>query len=226
MAGTLLLTGANGSLGINVVKYLLSTYTSLTLILTVRDDSEKDINTVALRKVVSGYPDAIVSVRKLDLGSLKEVRAFSANLQSEIMEAKVPKIDAIMCQAMVWKLSGGPAFTEESFESSMAINHLAQFEMVLRLLEVMNAQRGRIVFFGSEAHWPERAGLSKGFPTKLPEDLESLVHPPQDSAGKELGEGFRRYGLSKLVVTMVAYELNRRLAEVYLMHIQPHSTLC
>jgi NAD(P)-dependent dehydrogenase (short-subunit alcohol dehydrogenase family) len=203
MTGTILFTGANGSLAIPAVEYLLSRYPNFAVILTVRDDSDQDTNTVALRKV-----------RKLDLGSLKEAQSFSEALRSEIEEKKLPRIATIICNAMTWKLSGGPALTADGFESAMAINHLSQFAMVLRLLSAMDTQRGRVVFPGSEAHRPEKAGLSQGFPTKLPADLDALVHPPQDEKGKELGQGFRRYALSKLVIVMVAYELNRRLKEV------------
>ncbi|KAF2821530.1 NAD(P)-binding protein [Ophiobolus disseminans] len=211
MAGTIVLTGANGSLALPAVEYLLSEYPSFTVVLTVRDDSEQDRNTTELRRIVAKHTNASVSIRKLDLASLKEAQYFSDVLRADITEGRMPRLAAIICNAMAWKLSGGPGLTDDGFETTMAINHLAHFAIALRLLGVMDPQRGRIVFLGSIGHWPEKAGLSRGFPTKLPEDLDALVHPPPDPKGEELGRGFRRYGMSKLVILMVAYELDRRL---------------
>jgi NAD(P)-dependent dehydrogenase (short-subunit alcohol dehydrogenase family) len=212
--GTVLLTGANGSLAIPMVRYLLSTYPTFTFVLTVRDDSRDDRNTAELRRVVAGFPDATASIRELDLASLKQVQLFCDEMRSEVDTKKLPRVLAIICNAMSWRLSGGPAYSEDGYESSIAINHLAQFALSLRLLASMDAQRGRIVFLGSEAHWPLRAGFSKGYPTRIPEDIELLVHPEQDKKEEEMGLGFQRYGISKLVPVMVMYELNRKLKKV------------
>jgi NAD(P)-dependent dehydrogenase (short-subunit alcohol dehydrogenase family) len=210
---SVLLTGANGSLAIPIVAYLLDAYPSLTLILTVRDDSNEDHNTVELRRVLSRYPNANASVLKLDLNSLKEIRAFSDSLCDEIESSKVPRLIAIICNAMTWKLSGGPAYSADGYEATFAINHLAHFALSVRLLGAMDPETGRIVFVGSQAHFPEEASLSKGFPTKLPAALDLLIHPQPDPKSEELGRGFQRYGVSKLVPTMVMYEFNRRLKE-------------
>jgi NAD(P)-dependent dehydrogenase (short-subunit alcohol dehydrogenase family) len=212
--GTVLLTGANGSLAIPMVKYLLSTYPTFTFVLIVRDDSDDDLNTAELRRVIAGYSDATASIRKLDLASLKQVQGFSDELRSEIQDKRLPHILAIICNAMSWRLSGGPAYSEDGYETSIAINHLAHFALSLRLLGSMDARRGRVVFLGSEAHWPLRAGFSKGYPTHIPENIELLVHPEKDKKEEEMGRGFQRYGTSKLVPIMVMYELNRRLKKV------------
>jgi NAD(P)-dependent dehydrogenase (short-subunit alcohol dehydrogenase family) len=214
MTGTVLLTGANGSLALPAVKYLLGAYPSYTLILTVRDDSDQDRNTAELRGVISQHAHAAAFVRKLDLSSLQETHSFSNQLRSEIDHGTLPRLVAIMCNAMSWQLSGEPAYTKDGYETTFAINHLAHFALSLRLLGAMDAQRGRVVFLGSEAHWPERARFSKGFPTYLPDDLELLVHPLPIKRGEELGRGFQRYGLSKLTITMIMYELSRRLKKV------------
>lgn len=210
----MLFTGANGSLGIPAVKYLLDAYPEYTLILTVRDDSNQDENTVELRKIVSSFPSTSTSIRKLNLASLKEVEQFANTLHSEIDGGKIPRLVAIICNAMSWKLMGGPSVSEDGYESSIAVNHLAHFALTLRLLSAMDAQRGRIVFLGSEAHRSLEYGLSKGFPTHIPDDLNFLVLPQPDKKEEEVGRGFQRYGTSKLVIIMVSYELSRRLKAV------------
>lgn len=214
MGGTVLLTGANGSLGVYMVNYLLQQYPDLTLVLTVRNDSDQDISTVELRRILSQYSNATAIVRKLDLSSLDEVAAFSKSLQTDIDAGKMPRLKSIICNAMSWKLSGGPAYSKDGYEMTIAVNHLAHFALSLRLLGSMDLQHGRIVFLGSEAHWPVRAAFSKGFPTHVPEDMNLLVHPHPDEKSQEMGRGFQRYGTSKLVITMVMYELSRRLKQV------------
>lgn len=94
----------------------------------------------------------------------------------------------------------------------MAVNTLSHFNIVLRLLDVMEG-RGRIVFLSSESHWPGKAGFEK-FPPVIPDDLDALVKYEKDKPGEEFGRGFLRYGLSKLVGIMLMYELNRRFQKV------------
>ncbi|RMZ68007.1 short-chain dehydrogenase [Pyrenophora seminiperda CCB06] len=211
ITGTILITGANGSLAIPAVEYLLTAYPHYTLVLTVRNDSVQDKNTAELRRVLAQRQDTTVSVRVLDLASLEEVRNFSNVLLSEIKDKTLPRLSAIICNAFTWNLSDGPKYSTDGYETAMAVNHLAHFSLCLRLLSGMDPIHGRIVFLGSVAHWPEKASLSKGYPTHIPEDLELLVHPQPDKQGEETGKGFQRYGTSKLVTIMVMYELNRRL---------------
>ena len=54
----------------------------------------------------------------------------------------------------------------------------------------MDPVHGRIIFSGSGAHWPEKASLSKGYPTQVPKNLELLVHPKADKEVEEMGRGF------------------------------------
>jgi NAD(P)-dependent dehydrogenase (short-subunit alcohol dehydrogenase family) len=216
MAGTVLITGANGSLALPSVKYLLEAYPSFNLVLTVRDDSEKDTNTLELRRVVAQHPDGQVSIRKLDLSSLENVRDFSNALVLEIQAKKLPPIRAIICNAMTWNLSDGPKYSKDGYEITIAVNHLAHFALWQRLLGAIDPVHGRIVFLGSGAHRPENAGFAKGYPAHLPEDLDLLIHPEIDKEGEEMGRGFQRYSVSKLVPIMVMFELNRRLKAVSL----------
>ncbi|CAN9478009.1 unnamed protein product [Alternaria alternata] len=205
MTGTVLITGSNGSLALPAVKYLLEAYSSFNLVLTVRDDSEEDVNSTKLRLLVDQHPDVQVSIRQLDLSSLENVRKFSKALLLEIESKKLPLIRTIICNAMTWDLAGGPQYSKDGYEMSIAVNHLAHFSLSYELLSAMDPVHGRIIFSGSGAHWPEKASLSKGYPTRVPENLELLVHPKADKEGEEMGRGFQRYAVSKLVPIMVMY---------------------
>lgn len=208
--GTVLITGANGSLAVPAVGYLLSKYPSCTAVLTVRDDSERDTNTIRLRSIIAKYPNAHCSIRKLDLARLSDVGAFTDAIHSDIANGRLQPLVAIICNAFTWDMSETIKFTDDGFERAMGVNHVAHFDLTLRLLGDLEPKRGRIVFMSSESHWPGKAGFEKYAPI-LPADLDLLVKPQPDKLGEEVGRGFQRYGLSKLVIVMSMYELNRRL---------------
>ncbi|KAH7132198.1 short-chain dehydrogenase/reductase-like protein sdr [Dendryphion nanum] len=207
---SILLTGANGSLGLHAVSYILQDYPQHTAILTVRNDAPSDPNTAKLLKTLAAFPDAKYEIHKVDLSVLAEVHALADKIRAQISSGKTPRLAAIICNAMVWTLHSGLKFSKDGYEQSLAVNHLAHFALTVELASSMDRERGRIVFVGSEAAWPGKAGLEK-YPPKLPEDLEKLAKPDPDKAGEEVGRGFQRYGLSKLAHIMNMYELGRRL---------------
>lgn len=210
--GTTLLTGANGSLAIPAVSYLLSNYPSCTAVLAVRDTTDHDTNTARLRKTIAGLPHGSVSIRQLDLASLSSVQTFATEVHEEVVEGKLPPLVAIICNAYTWCINGGTQYSKDGFERSMAVNHIGHLALTLRLLGDMD-KSGRIVFLSSDSHEPGRAGFEK-YPPILPEDLNTLVHPAPDKKGEEVGRGFQRYGLSKLAIVMSMYELQRNLKKV------------
>ncbi|KAJ8066071.1 hypothetical protein OCU04_005163 [Sclerotinia nivalis] len=206
--GTVLITGANSSLAIPSVEYLLTNYPNYTVLLTVRNPSDE--NTQRLRKVLSNFPEERSSIHKLDLGSLAAVQSFADTIKSDITVTKLPPLSSIICNAFTWSISTGLKFSEDNYESSIAVNHLAHLSLVLRLLGSFQPERGSIVILGSDSHYPGNNGLEK-FPPNLPDDLELLVHPAPDKIG-EVGRGFQRYGLSKAAAIMGMYQLNKRLS--------------
>jgi NAD(P)-dependent dehydrogenase (short-subunit alcohol dehydrogenase family) len=212
MAGTILITGANGSLGLAAVSYLLSAYPTHTLLLTVRNPSPSDQNSAKLHGLIAKHPNASVHIETLDLASTKDVAAFSQEVATSIRKGTYPKLTAIICNAMTWSLNSGVKFSKDGLELTMAVNTLSHFDLMLRLLGHME-ESGRIVFLSSESHAPGKAGFEV-YPPVIPEDLEGLVKYEKDIAGEEAGRGFLRYGLSKLVGVMLMYELNRRLQKV------------
>jgi NAD(P)-dependent dehydrogenase (short-subunit alcohol dehydrogenase family) len=223
--GTVLLTGANSSLGLPAVEHLLSTYPSYTAILTVRNTTSSDPNTAKLLAIVAKYPDAKVQLRKLDLSTNADVAAFTADLNAEIACGVVPRIAAIVCNAMTWSLGEGVKYSSDGVELSMAVNHIAQLGLVLRLLRSMETApgKGRIVFLSSEAHEPKSAAFEV-YPPTIPSDLEEWRKPGEDKAGEEVGRGFYRYGVSKLAAVMCSYALARRIKAVSY-HVLVHSLL-
>lgn len=213
-AGTIVLTGANGSLGIGYVKRLLTHFPDYTAIFTVRDDSESDPNTQKLRQLIAKHPKA--SIHKLDLASLAAVKLFAADISAKVASGELPRISAIVCNAFAWSLNTGQKSSADGYELSFQVSYLSHFVLVLRLLGSLDISSGRVVILGSDSHDPEKKNQLETYPVKLPQDLGDLVKPPPDKKGEEIGRGFQRYGLSKLCCIMFMYSLNRHLAQVCL----------
>ncbi|KAI8624752.1 hypothetical protein F5Y19DRAFT_305103 [Xylariaceae sp. FL1651] len=206
MAGTVVITGANGSLAVHAVQHLLTKSPENTLVLTVRNTSDSDPNTKNLRETVSRYPHAKVSIRQLDLASLKAVNDFAGTVAAEVVEQKLPPLVGIVCNAYYWNMVSDPELTQDGFEKTMQVNHISHAALVLRLLGSFGAQGGRLVLFTSDSHYPGRNGLEK-YPPGIPDNLDKLVRVDRD-ADKQ-GRGFQNYANSKLAILMWTYALNR-----------------
>lgn len=214
MSGTILITGANGSLALKLVERLLEDDPHLTLLLTVRNASNSDNNTENLCHAIAQYSGARVSVRELDLADLTAVHSFSRTVAAEISAQILPPLIAIVCNAYYWNLNGPLELTQDGLEKTFQVSHVSQAALVLRLLHSFGPEGGRIVLFSSEAHWPGKNGLEK-YPPAIPDDVELLAKPTAaEEPADYFGRGFQRYANSKLVITMWMYALNRHLEAV------------
>lgn len=216
MAGTILITGANGSLAIEAARYLLTNAPEHTLMLTVRDDSEDDPNTKALRDVLAQHPrqPTRAQIRQLDLNRLASVHEFAQAVAGEISRGDLPPLVSIVCNAYFWNLSRPLETTDDGFEKTFQVTHLAHVALVLRLLGSFHPQwAGRVVHFSSDAIFPGKNGLEK-IPPAIPDDVEVLARPPPDAKNDPWAYGFLRYANTKLAVVMWIHALNRRLEKV------------
>ena len=137
-----------------------------------------------------------IDVLPLDLASLANVRSFA--------QALTTKLDGTKIDVLI--LNAGAQFgnikhrTEDGFESTFAINHLAHY-LLLRLLTPSLAKNATVVITTSDVHDPKLNPLG---PKEL--DPETLAHPN----GKRKGfiPGFRAYSSSKLcdLLTASAFE--------------------
>ncbi|OAQ59573.1 short-chain dehydrogenase [Pochonia chlamydosporia 170] len=207
MAGLIIFTGGNSSMGIPAADHLLQKYPEYTVIFTVRDASDDDINTKTLRDTISKHPNSKASVLALDLASLSGVHDFADNIIAGIQSRKYPRLAAIVCNAYYWNLIGDPEFTEDGYDKTIQVSHISHAALVLRLLESFDARGGRIVLISSDSHWPGKNAMEK-YPPSI-DDLENLVNPAVDD--DKQGRGYQRYATAKLAITTWIYALNRHL---------------
>ncbi|KAF5376876.1 hypothetical protein D9615_007245 [Tricholomella constricta] len=177
--GTVVVTGANGTLGLAFIASALKDFPIHHLILTVRNPSQKDINTAKLHALLSKIPDARYTIHTLDLSTLAAVRTFATLITTQITNGELP-IAAIICNAFAWSLTSGLKFTPDGS---------------------MDKTNGRIIGMSSDSHDPGLNALEV-FPPAIPADIEELAKPPPDAPRGEVGRGFQRYGVSKLCVVM------------------------
>ncbi|KAI1133246.1 NAD(P)-binding protein [Nemania abortiva] len=207
MAGTIVFTGANSSLGIPAVECILRKYSGYTAIFTVRDASESDVNTNKIRKIISSHRNAKSFIHELDLFSLSSVHAVADEIVTGIKNGKYPPLAAIVCNAYYWDLVGNSETTPDGFDKTLQVNHISQAALVLRLLGSFG-DAGRIITISSDSHWPGKNGMEV-YPPSIPDDLNLLLKPTTDE--DKYGRGYQRYATSKLVFTTWTHALNRHL---------------
>ncbi|PYH47140.1 short chain dehydrogenase/reductase SDR [Aspergillus saccharolyticus JOP 1030-1] len=214
MEGTVVLTGANGSLALGFVQSFLETHPQMTLIATVRNpDPDEDPNTFRLLALCANYPEAKVHLEMLDLGNLANVRSFADKLSHGISAAELPRISAIVCNAASLSFEGGQKFTSDGHEATFQVCHLAHYLLILKLLGSMDRNSGRIVMLGSITHYPEKLNPLCSLRPQFPVDLEELIKPGPDPPTLGHDRGFQRYATAKLANVTLADDLNKRLQE-------------
>jgi len=138
-----------------------------------------------------------ITVLPLDLARLASVQAFA--------EAIFDTLNGTGIDALV--LNAGAQFpnvdqrTEDGFETTFAVNHLAHY-LLLRLLLPKLAQQARVVITTSDTHDPKTNPIAP----PLHADAERLAHPGHESERRFMA-GFRAYSSSKLCNLLTARAL-------------------
>ncbi len=132
--------------------------------------------------------DTRVSFIKMDLADLASVRS-----AAEEVLARVPKIDALICNAAIAQVPT-QQFTKDGFESQLGVNHYGHFLLCGLLFDRIEASKGRIVVVASE-------GYKMGIKTIQFDDMnwDKNYHPN------------KTYCHSKLAQMLFAYELQDRI---------------
>jgi NAD(P)-dependent dehydrogenase (short-subunit alcohol dehydrogenase family) len=173
-------TGASSGIGLPTAIGLARLGASVALV--ARDRAKGE---AALAEVRAASAGGAASLFLADLGALAHVRRVAGELLSAL-----PRIDALVNNAGA--MHATRKVSEDGYELTLAVNHLAPFLLTSLLLPRLRASApARVVTVSSEAH---RLG---------PLDLEDL----QAERGYS---GMRVYGRSKLANVLFSNELARR----------------
>ncbi|RSM56688.1 short chain dehydrogenase [Actinoplanes sp. ATCC 53533] len=173
-------TGASGGLGLGLATRLAAA--GAEVLLPVRDQARGE---AALSRVRAGAPGADVSLRELDLASLRSVRALGDALNAEGRPIHILINNAGLMTPATRHT------TADGLELQFGTNHVGHFALTGRLLPLLSAGQARVTTMTSSA--ARHAKLNWA-------DLQS------DQAYAPV----RAYNQSKLANLMFALELDRR----------------
>lgn len=175
-----LITGASGDLGVAMATQLA--HRGSRLVFAVRDTAKGE---AARSRVLSHFPDANITLMRLDLGSLESVREFSrAYLE------RFERLDSLFLNAGVMAIERRT--TEDGFEAQLGVNHLGHFALAAQLSPLFTAAGGtRVVATTSSAAYVGRIDFD-------------------DPMGKQKYDRWQAYCQSKLANVMFVNALQRR----------------
>lgn len=203
--GTFIITGANGGLGAATISRFLASPEAETCkaLFTVRNPARAD----TAKKILNASPHpGRHELFPLDISTLAGVRTGAEIINRRVAQGVLPPIRALVLNAAVQD-GAGQRFTDDGLESHFAVNYLANFLLVLLLLQSMDKEQGRIVLVSSWGHDPldprnEQFMKSQEHKTAWREPEKMAHEKVIDEKGDEFPGGFRRYGRSKTLLVM------------------------
>ena len=198
---TVIVTGGNTGLGFEAARAIAESNQGWHVVIACRNARKA---AAAVQKITSGTAKGGVEAMSLDLMSLASVRSFAQAYAGR----DLPPLRGVVLNAGS-QFVKGTTYTQDGFEATFGVNHLAHFLLVNLLLPQISAP-ARIVFVSSGTHDPEQWS---GMPAPRLQKAESMANPKQDASVAESPQqvGQRCYTTSKLCNVLCAYELANRL---------------
>ncbi|KAG8821081.1 hypothetical protein FRC18_011456 [Serendipita sp. 400] len=198
-----IVTGGNRSIGLETTYLLLRK--NCTVWIAGRSPSGLDEakKTLSARADISEDMLSRLFFLSLDLSEMKKARLSAQSFERE----HSGRLDIVIANAGV-SLQRSDEISSDGYEKTMQTNHLGHFAFItglLPLLEKTAREHGKasVVMTSSDAHAFAKDGI----------DFESLKTSKPHRGFRGLGDGFKRYGASKLANMLFARELDKRWAE-------------
>jgi mannan polymerase II complex ANP1 subunit len=207
--GTVVITGANGSLGSKIALRIARQYPFVHLLLTARDVWSETVAVIS--EDIRSLGPRSFEIAKLDLASFRSVRKFARNTVDRVRTGDIPSIQLLINCAAVASFKAD-ASTEDGFDLVYQTNCLGPFLLTVSLLEAFRANDGdkgtRVINIGTSLMSLGKADYFDNHPSK------------EDDSPLGVQEGLARYGSSKLLLNAAMYALRRSLAMVR--HLPSH----
>jgi NAD(P)-dependent dehydrogenase (short-subunit alcohol dehydrogenase family) len=206
---SVVITGGNTGLGFACAKSLLglSAVPSWHVVLACRDQNKaRDaVERLAREPGLHGR----VETMPLDLSSLISIRNFAAAITERLQAGSLPPLHGLVCNAGV---HSGPrhTLTEDGFETTFGVNHVAHFLFVNLLLPALSAPT-RIAVVTSGVHDPAQKWPMPAPAWNTPERLALGELGPTTTTDKPYVRAQRRYTTSKLANIYFTHALADRL---------------
>lgn len=213
--GTILLTGANGSLGSTMASQIASTpeLAAYHGIYAVRDAKAAPVLRTALaqqgpKPTTNSHTHDIIS---LNLADLSSVRAVAASINTRVAAGEIPPIRALVLNAGYLEFTAQSWTADGEFDLTFASNYLGHWLLTVLLLGSVDREAGRVVVVGSESHDPHNPKSKGSFDGArwmefMRDGSSEAVARGTWSTSEEdpsFNGGFRRYGASKFCQAMM-----------------------
>jgi len=205
--GTIIATGAAGGIGSGwLFSHLKSPQAKLYHTIYIVHPSAPG----NLREHLQNYAPSehTYEIFPLDLSKISEVRLAATEFNKRVEEGELGRIKLLMLIAGAMFLDpttkDGVTFTEDGIESHIAVNYLANYILILILLQSLDKNGARIIATGSTTHNPSFLSNQGSFYSKEMKNLfgenglEDLVKATEKvKMGEAFPASLRRYGRSK-----------------------------
>ncbi|KAI1869779.1 uncharacterized protein JN550_005760 [Neoarthrinium moseri] len=212
--GTILMTGANGGLGVALVSHITASpeLSAYHCIYTVRNVDAAAALKSALANAPTSHSHEIVA---LDMAKLSGVRDLASTIAARVAAGEIPPIRAALLTAGYIEYNT-QNWTDEGLDLSFVVNYLGNWLLTLMLLQSMDREAGRIVVVNSWTYDPNdtRNGpVPEQWRTVFKDSTSAVAKGSwsNNSQNPSFQSGLRRYGAAKLCLMMMVGELQRRL---------------
>ncbi|KAI0899492.1 NAD(P)-binding protein [Annulohypoxylon nitens] len=221
--GTIIVTGANGYLGSDIVRHIFSSpeLQAYHCIFVVRDRSAA--NTRLTSALEAAGESASYEIVSLDLASLSKVREVATAINERVSAQSIPRIRGLILNAAFIEYETQTWAEEDGFDMAFVSNYLGHWLLTLMLLQSMDLENGRITMVSSDSHNPDdwligvlgtfKHPDDKWRPFIAGENIDHLAFGTWSSRaeGPDPRGGMRRYGAAKFCLVTMVSELQRRL---------------
>jgi NAD(P)-dependent dehydrogenase (short-subunit alcohol dehydrogenase family) len=191
MKKSIIITGANGSLGLWTAKYLLDKGYHIILACRNIEKAKQDIQNFRHIANHTKY-----TLQQLDLSDFESIKIFVEDLNNA-------EIYGLVCNAGM-SYSGQVRFSKQGIEETFCSNYLGHFLLTNLLLAKMKIER--ILFISSALHDP---AIKSPFAPAVFKSVKEMAYPNTEKLTEKSFQEF--YATAKLCEILFSYELDRRL---------------
>ena len=137
---TIIVTGSNSGIGFESARLFASKKANVIMAVRSVDRGQK-----AKEDILNDFPEANITVMKLDLSDLSTVKTFAEELR-----LKDIKIDVLLNNAGIMTVPYGS--TVDGYEKQIGVNHFGHFDLSHLVFDLINKDNGRIINVSSIAH--------------------------------------------------------------------------
>ena len=197
---TVLITGPTAGIGVHTAVALASF--AGRVVLAARNEAKAEALIAKIRSCLPQSSTVQLTFLPLDLTSLESVTACASRFLELQASERWPPLKALVLNAGVYTFSGRYESSSDGYERTFAVNHLAHFLLLMKLMPALEAARpSRVVVVGSGSQFGPHVTKDVTSAAAL-----AALATPSEAYRRRFwhAASARAYGSSKLCNTMFA----------------------